>query len=307
VSELLDVAIIGAGPGGLCAGLYCKRAGLSVAVLDMGLPGGQTNNTEAVENYLGIEYIEGPALAQQMAAHCASIGVGTTYANVQGLARDDDGFFTISTEDEPARAKAVIAAMGSHPRYLGVPGEQEYRMGGVSYCATCDGFFYRGKDVVVIGGGSAAVEEAVYLAKIVKSVRVIHRRDQLRAQQVLQDHAFAMPNIRFVWDTIVEEIAGEGGRVKGAKTLNKKTGVQGWEPCDGIFIYVGNLPNSEPLRGVCELDENGYAVVNLMMETSVKGLYAIGDLRVQSVRQIASAVGDGAAAAVAAVAYVNTL
>jgi len=307
VAELLDVAIIGAGPGGLCAGLYCKRAGLSVAVLDMGLPGGQTNNTEAVENYLGIKYIEGPALAQQMAEHCASIGVETTYANVQRVSRDDEGLFTIATEDEPIRARAVIASTGSHPRYLGVPGEQEYRMGGVSYCATCDGFFYRGKDVIVIGGGSAAVEEAVYLAKIVNSVRVIHRRDQLRAQQVLQDHAFAMPNIEFVWDTIVEEIVGEGGRVKGVKTLHKKTGERGLEECHGVFIYVGNLPNSEALRSVCELDENGYAVVNLMMETSVKGLYAIGDVRVRSVRQIASAVGDGATAAVAAVAYVNSL
>lgn len=302
-----DVAIIGAGPGGLCAALYCVRAGLETLLLDRGPAGGQINNSEAVENYLGIESLDGPALAAQMAEHCRRLGIEPTYGSVERVTKDDDRLLTVHTDSGPFRAKAVILATGSHPRYLGVPGEQEYRMGGVSYCATCDGFFYRGKDVVVVGGGDAAVEEAIYLAKIVNSVRVIHRRDQLRAQQILQDHAFAMPNISWLWDTIVEEIAGEAGRVTGVHVLNKKTGERRFEPCHGVFIYVGNLPNSEAVRGLCDMDENGYVIVDRMMATSVPGLYAIGDVRVESVRQIASAVGDGATAACGAVAYVNTL
>jgi thioredoxin reductase (NADPH) len=309
MSDLHDIAIVGAGPGGLCAALYCLRAGLSVVLVDRGSPGGQLSNTEAVENYLGIQYMGGPELAAQMAEHVQALGLEVTFAGVDSMTKDSDGFFTLHTDTAPAevRAKAVIASMGSHPRYLEVPGELEYRTGGVSYCATCDGFFFRGKDVVVIGGGNAAVEEAVYLSKIVKTVTVIHRRDELRAQKVLQDHAFAAPNVSFVWDTVVEEIGGEGGRVTGVNTLNKKTAERGSIPCHGVFIYVGNLPNSELCRGVCDTDENGYVLVDLMMRTSVPGLFAAGDMRVQSVRQIASAVGDGATAACAAIPYVNLL
>jgi len=305
--EVHDVAIVGAGPGGLCAALYCVRAGLSVILLDKGSPGGQTNNTEAVENYLGFDYLEGPALAQRMAEHVAKVGVEPTFASVERIARED-GLLACHIEGgEPIRAKSVIVGTGSTPRYLGVPGEREYRMGGVSYCATCDGFFYRGKDVIVVGGGDAAVEEAIYLAKITNSVKVIHRRDQLRAQKVLQDQAFTFENIGFVWDTIVEEIVGENGRVTGVKTFNKKTEERGLLSANGVFIYVGNLPNSQCLQGVVEMDENGYVVVDRLMRTSEPGVFAIGDMRVESVRQITSAVGDGATAAVAAVSYVNTL
>ncbi len=308
MSELTDVAIVGAGPGGLCAALYCVRAGLSVSLLDKGSPGGQTNNTEAVENYLGLDYVEGPEMAQRMAAHVAKVGVEPTFASIERITRDEDGFFSCHIDgEEPHRAKCVIVGTGSTPRYLGVPGELEHRMGGVSYCATCDGFFYRGKDVLVVGGGDAAVEEAIYLAKITNSVKVIHRRDQLRAQKVLQDQAFTFANIEFVWDTIVEEIVGENGRVTGVSTFNKKTEARGFLAANGVFIYVGNLPNSQCLQDVAEMDDYGYVIVDRMMRTSVPGLFAIGDMRVESVRQIASAVGDGATAAVAAVSYVNTL
>ncbi len=271
--EVHDVAIVGAGPGGLCAALYCVRAGLSVILLDKGSPGGQTNNTEAVENYLGFDYLEGPALAQRMAEHVAKVGVEPTFASVERIARED-GLLACHIEGgEPIRAKSVIVGTGSTPRYLGVPGEREYRMGGVSYCATCDGFFYRGKDVIVVGGGDAAVEEAIYLAKITNSVKVIHRRDQLRAQKVLQDQAFTFENIGFVWDTIVEEIVGENGRVTGVKTFNKKTEERGLLSANGVFIYVGNLPNSQCLQGVVEMDENGYVVVDRLMRTSEPGVF----------------------------------
>lgn len=308
MADLVDVAIVGAGPGGMCSALYCARAGLTSVLLDRGPAGGQMNNTEAVENYLGIDAIPGPELAQRMADHVARIGVEVTYANVETITREDDGSFTIHTDgDDRFHARACIYGTGSHPRYLGVPGEQEYRMGGVSYCATCDGFFYRGKDVIVVGGGDAAIEESIYLTKIARSVRCIHRRDQLRAQQVLQDRAFEKDNFSVVWDSVVEEIVGENGRVTGVKVLNKKTGERSYLPCDGVFIYVGNLPNSEHVRGLAETDDNGYVIVDRLMHTNVPGLFAIGDVRIESVRQIASAVGDGATAAVAAVAYVNAL
>jgi thioredoxin reductase (NADPH) len=307
VSDLYDVAIVGAGPGGLTSALYCVRAGLRVVLLDRGSVGGQINNTEAVENYLGFDNVGGSELAQRMGEHVARLGVEMTYAGIDRVSRDDGKTFACHADDGTVyTAKATIICTGSHPRYLEVPGEQEYRMGGVSYCATCDGFFYRGKDVAVVGGGNAAVEEAIYLAKICGSVSVIHRRDQLRAQQILQDQAFATPNIRFVWGSVVEEIVGEGGKVSGVRTLHRTTGEQGLLPCQGVFIYVGNLPNSECVRDLVECDENGYVVVDRMMETSQRGCFAIGDVRVESVRQIASAVGDGATAAVAAVSYVNT-
>lgn len=304
--EVHDVLILGAGPGGLTAALYCARAGLSVALLDRGSPGGQINNTEAVENYLGLEFVEGPELAAKMGAHVEGFGVALTWASVESVTHAD-GVFTVHCEGgEEHVGRAVILGTGSHPRYLGVVGEQEYRMGGVSYCATCDGFFYKGKDVVVIGGGNAAVEEAIYLAKIVNSVTVVHRRDQLRAQQVLQEQAFATPGIRFVWDSVVDEIVGEGGRVTGVRVRNVKTGAEDRLDCQGVFIYVGNLPNNETFRELVETDENGYVIVDLLMQTSLPGCFAIGDVRIASVRQIASAVGDGATAAVAAVTYVNT-
>jgi thioredoxin reductase (NADPH) len=303
--ETVDVAVVGAGPGGLTAALYCVRAGLSVALLDRGSMGGQINNTEAVENYLGFDTIGGPELATKMSEHVTQLGIELTYAGIEKITREGTAFVCHSEDGAQYPARAVIVATGSHPRYLGVTGEQEYRMGGVSYCATCDGFFYRGKDVVVIGGGNAAVEESLYLAKIVNSVTVVHRRDELRAQKILQEHAFATANIRFLWDSVVEEIVGEGGRVSGVRTLNKKTGETGLTACQGVFIYVGNLPNNEPVRDLVELDESGYVMVNRLMETSVPGCFALGDVRVESVRQIASAVGDGATAAVAAVNYVN--
>lgn len=306
--ETQDVLILGAGPGGLCSALYCTRAGLSSVLLDRGPAGGQINNTEAVENYLGVDYMEGPEMAQAMAAHVERLGIEVTYGNVEKVTREDDGTFVVHTDGEDKfHGKACIIGTGSHPRYLGVPGEKEYRMGGVSYCATCDGFFFKDKDVVVVGGGDAAIEESIYLSKIVNSVRCIHRRDELRAQQVLQDRAFEKDNFSVVWDTVVEEIVGENGRVTGVNVLNKKTGETDRLSCDGVFIYIGNLPNSEPVRDLVDTDENGYVIVDHMMQSSVEGLYAIGDVRIESVRQIASAVGDGATAAVAAVAYVNAL
>ena len=306
MAELFDVVIVGAGPGGLCAALYCTRAGLTSVILDRGPAGGQINNTEAVENYLGIIHSEGPELAQKMTEHVAALGIEVTYANVEKVTREEDGAFTVHTDgDDEFRGRACIYCAGSHPRYLGVPGEQEYRTGGVSYCATCDGFFYKGKDVVVVGGGDAAIEESIYLTKIVNTVRCVHRRDELRAQQVLQDRAFEKENFGVTWHSIVEEIVGENGRVTGVRLLNKKTGERTLVSCDGVFIYVGNLPNSEAVRDLVDTDENGYVVVDHLMRSSVPGLYAIGDVRIDSVRQIASAVGDGATAAVAAVAYVN--
>jgi thioredoxin reductase (NADPH) len=266
------------------------------------LPGGQMNNTEQVENYLGFPGTStGPELVTQMVEHVKHFGIEAQTKDISIIRPEGDHF--VLDGSDPLEARSVLVATGSHPRKLGIPGEDEFYGSGVSYCATCDGFFFREREVVVVGGGDAACEESLYLARICKKVTIIHRRDELRAVDILRRRAFEMPNIEFAWDTVVDEVLGDG-KIHAVRTRNVKTDQPGEIPCDGVFIYIGNVPNSGIVKGVCDLDEGGYIMVDLELATSVKGIVAAGDVRQKSYRQIASAVGDGCAAALTAARWV---
>ncbi len=295
-----DIVIIGGGPAGLTAAIYAGRGQLDTIVLERGLPGGQIAQTEEVENYPGFdEAVSGPELAQRMLRQAEKFGARVLMDEVQEIAREDEGFVVRGFE-ATYQAKAVIVATGATPRRLGVPGEDEFYGRGVSTCATCDGFFYRGKHVVVVGGGDAAVEEGGFLTKFAETVTVIHRRDELRANKVAQERAFANPKMRFVWNTVVDEVLGEDGQVSGVRTRDVITGATGTIATDGVFIYVGHVPNTDYLRGVVKLRESGYVDVLDEIYTDVEGLFAAGDVSDEVYRQLSTSVGAGTRAAMAA-------
>lgn len=300
-----DVIVIGAGPGGMTAALYASRANLSVLMLDRGVYGGQMNNTAEVENYPGFKSILGPDLAKEMYDSSTQFGAEYAYGTVTGVTVQADGTKLVTTEDDTFETKALIIATGSEHRKLGVPGEEEYGGRGVSYCAVCDGAFFRNKDVAVVGGGDSAIEEGTYLAQIVDSVNVFHRRDQLRAQKILQDRAFANEKMHFTWDTVVTEIVGDGQKVTGVKTHNKKTGEDREVPVAAVFIYVGILPITEPFKDLGITDEEGWIVTNDQMKTKIPGIFAVGDVRKKNLRQITTAVGDGGIAGQQAFNYIE--
>ena len=295
-----DIVIIGGGPAGLTAAIYAGRGQLDTVVLERGLPGGQIAQTEEVENDPGFdEAVSGPELAQRMLRQAEKFGARVVMDEVQEVTREDDAFLVRGFE-ATYHAKAVIVATGATPRRLGVPGEDEFYGRGVSTCATCDGFFYRGKHVVVVGGGDAAVEEGGFLTKFAETVTVIHRRDELRANKVAQQRAFANPKMRFVWNTVVDEVLGEDGRVTGVRTRDVVTGATGTIAADGVFIYVGHVPNTDYLRGVVKLRESGYVDVRDEIYTDVEGLFAAGDVSDEVYRQLSTSVGAGTRAAMAA-------
>ncbi|EHO52345.1 thioredoxin-disulfide reductase [Lentilactobacillus kisonensis] len=299
-----DVVIIGAGPGGMTAALYASRANLSVAMIDRGIYGGQMNNTASIENYPGFKSIMGPDLAQNMYDSSINFGAEYVYGAVQSI--EDRGITKlIKTDSEELEAKVVIIATGSEYKKLGVPGEKEYGGKGVSYCAVCDGAFFKNKHVVVVGGGDSAIEEASYLAGIVDHVTVIHRRDQLRAQQVIQDRAFANDKIDFVWNTNVTEVVGDGTKVTGVKTHNNQTDEDSTIETSGAFIYVGLLPMTEPFQNLKITDADGWIKTDDQMETAIPGIYAIGDVRQKELRQVATAVGEGGIAGQQAFKYIE--
>lgn len=300
-----DVIVIGAGPGGMTAALYASRANLSVLMLDRGVYGGQMNNTAEVENYPGFKSILGPDLAKEMYDSSTQFGAEYAYGTVTGVTVQADGTKSVTTEDDTFETKALIIATGSEHRKLGVPGEEEYGGRGVSYCAVCDGAFFRNKDVAVVGGGDSAIEEGTYLAQIVDSVNVFHRRDQLRAQKILQDRAFANEKMHFTWDTVVTEIVGDGQKVTGVKTHNKKTGEDREVPVAAVFIYVGILPITEPFKDLGITDEEGWIVTDDQMKTKIPGIFAVGDVRKKNLRQITTAVGDGGIAGQQAFNYIE--
>ena len=300
-----DVIVIGAGPGGMTAALYASRANLSVLMLDRGIYGGQMNNTAEVENYPGFKSILGPDLAKDMYESSTQFGAEYAYGTVKDLTVKDDGTKVVTTEDEVYEAQAVVIATGSEHRKLGVPGEEEYGGKGVSYCAVCDGAFFRDKKVAVIGGGDSAIEEGTYLAQIVGDVNVIHRRDQLRAQKILQDRAFANDKIHFTWNSVVTEIVGDGQKVTGVKVHNKKTGEDELVPVSAVFIYVGVLPITEPFKKLGITNDQGWIETDDQMRTKIPGLYAVVDVRDKHLRQIATAVGDGSIAGQQAFNYAD--
>ena len=298
---MYDTIIIGAGPAGMTAALYAARSNLKVALLERGIPGGQMNNTADIENYPGYANISGPELAEKMFEPLENLGVEHLFGLVEKI-EDRGDFKEIITEDERFEAKTVIVASGANHRHLGVPGEEDYNSRGVSYCAVCDGAFFRNEDLLVVGGGDSAVEEAIFLTRFAKSVTIVHRRDELRAQKVLQDRAFA---IRFVWDSVVESIHGDERKVTGVTFKNVKTGETSQADFGGIFIYVGLDPVSEFAADLGITDEAGWILTDHQMKTSVAGIYAVGDVRQKDLRQITTAVGDGAIASQEAYKYLT--
>ncbi|KRM51595.1 thioredoxin-disulfide reductase [Ligilactobacillus araffinosus] len=307
MADKYDVIVIGAGPGGMTAALYASRANLKVAMLDRGVYGGQMNNTAEVENYTGFKSILGPDLAEQMYQSAIQFGADFVYGNVEKVTVDEDGIKHVKTDSGELEAPAIVIATGSQYRKLGIPGEDEYSGKGVSYCAVCDGAFYRGKDVTTVGGGDSAVEESEYLAKLVNNVNIVHRRDQLRAQKILQDRAFSNDKINFTWNTIVTEIVGDGKKVTGVKTHNKETNEDRLVPTDGVFIYIGNVPMTEPFKALGITDEQGWVITDDEMKTSVPGVFAVGDVRDKKLRQITTAVGDGGIAGQGVFSYIESL
>lgn len=300
-----DVVIIGGGPAGMTAGLYTSRAGLKNLIVERGGFGGQMVNARLVENYPGFpDGIAGLELGSLMQEQALRYGLQTMFAEVTDLTPGPT--HRVLTSEGNLEARAVIIAAGSQYRRLNVPGEKEFLGRGVSYCATCDGFFFRDQRVAVVGGGDTAIADALELAEITGEVYVIHRRDQLRAGHVLQQRAMNHPKLRFIWDTVVEEVAGDQ-MVNGLKLRNVRTGKQDRLAINGIFVAVGIVPNSRPFAGVLETDEAGSIAVDENLSTSVPGVYAAGDIRQNSPRQIASAVGDGVIAALSAARYIQGL
>lgn len=301
----VDVVVVGAGPGGLTAALYASRANLKTVILEKGMPGGEINNTADVENYPAYPKISGPELANKFYETAMAFGAQHSTENVQEIEVDGQ-LKRVITSKIIYEAPVVILATGSYHRKLEVPGEEEMAGQGVSYCAVCDGFFFRNKQVVVVGGGDSAVEEGIYLTQFAEKVTIIHRRDELRAQKILQDRAFSNEKIEFIWDTVVEEIQGQAG-VSAVKLRNRQTGQESSLPCDGVFIYIGLLPNSDLVKGLGVCDEEGWVITNEKMETTVPGLFAVGDVRQTPLRQIATAVGDGSHAGHMAYQYIQSL
>ncbi|WHQ80384.1 thioredoxin-disulfide reductase [Ligilactobacillus animalis] len=306
MADKYDVIVIGAGPGGMTAALYASRANLKVAMLDRGVYGGNMNNTAEIENYPGFKMIMGPDLSEEMYQSATNFGAEFVYGNVEKIEELDEKTKLVKTDSGELEAPVVIIATGSESRKLGVPGEEQYGGRGVSYCAVCDGAFYKNRDVVVIGGGDSAVEEGMYLANLTSSVNVVHRRDSLRAQKILQERAFKNDKIKFTWDTVVEEIQGDEQKVTGVKAKNVKTGETTIIPADGVFIYVGSIPMTAPFQGLGITDDKGWIVTNDKMETSIPGVYAIGDVRQKTLRQITTAVGDGGIAGQEAFNYIES-
>lgn len=291
---MYDTIIIGAGPAGMTASLYAARSNLKVALLERGIPGGQMNNTSDIENYPGYANISGPELAEKMFEPLENLGVEHLFGSVEKI-EHQGAIKKVFTEDEVFETKTLIIATGAVHRHLGVSGEEELNSRGVSYCAVCDGAFFRDEDLLVVGGGDSAVEEAVFLTRFANTVTIIHRRDELRAQKLLQERAFANEKIHFIWDSVVKEIKGDK-RVSSVMVENVKTGEVSERKFGGVFIYVGLDPVSEFVKDLGITNEAGWIVTDNHMKTAISGIYAVGDVREKDLRQVTTAVGDGAVA-----------
>ncbi len=303
-----DVVIIGAGPAGLCAGLYAGRAMLKAVILEKGWPGGELLNTELIEDYPGFEHILGRDLAEKFADHAAKFGAEIRNGVcVDRVERSDDGTFTTLTESgDVYSSPAVIVTAGGTPIKLGVPGEIEYAGKGVSYCAICDGAFFRNQIVAVIGGGDAATEEADFLTRYAEKVYLIHRRDELRASKILQERLFANPKVEVIWNAVVDEVQGDGqGLVHNLRLRDVATETTRDLPATGMFVFIGFRPNTGIVVEHVEHDDMGYFRTDANMETSVRGLFAAGDVRSQLTRQVTTAVGDATTAAIAVEKYLK--
>lgn len=303
----LDLVIIGAGPAGLCAGMYAGRSMLKAAVLEQGLPGGELLNTEVVEDYIGFEHILGHDLAEKFQAHAAKFGADIRlYHRVERVRRVADGTFETTVESgDVFRSPAVIVTAGGTPIKLEVPGEIEYAGKGVSYCAICDGAFFRDHTIMVVGGGDAACEEADFLTRYAAKVYLVHRRADFRASKIIQDRVFKNSKIEIVRDTVVDAIVGADGLMTHANIRNLRTGERRDLAATGIFIFIGFRPNTGVIEGHVAHDANGYLLTDANMETSTRGLFAAGDIRAQLTRQVTTAVGDATTAAIAVEKYLT--
>ena len=301
-----EIVIVGGGPGGLTAGLYGARANRKTVMIEKYMPGGQIANTHEVEDYPGFDLISGPELSMKMTEHAKRFGLEVVSDEVTEIYTDGDDRMVACASGDLYRAKAVIISTGGSPTKLKVPGEEEFSGRGVSYCAICDGAFFKDEVIAVAGGGDAAVEEGLFLTKFGKKVILIHRRDELRAQKIIQERAFKNPKMEFIWDSVVESINGDD-KVRTLTIKNVKTGEKSTLDVGAIFIFIGFVPNSNIVREKLDKDAGGYIITNDRMETSIKGIYACGDVRSQLVRQITNAVGDGTTAAVAAEKYIEEL
>jgi thioredoxin reductase (NADPH) len=302
-----DIVIIGAGPAGLCAGMYAGRSMLKAVVLERGLPGGELLNTEVIEDYIGYEHILGWELAEKFSSHAVKFGAEIrTSVRVEHVRRVADGSFETRAEGgDVFRSPAVIVTAGGTPVKLEVPGEIEYAGKGVSYCAICDGAFFKGHTIAVVGGGDAACEEADFLTRYADKVWLIHRRDEFRASKIVQQRLFANPKIGIIRDTVVDRIEGRDGLMTHAAIRNVKTGETRDLPSTGIFIFVGFTPNTGVIDGHVEHDAAGYLLTDANMQTSIPGLFAAGDVRAQLTRQVTTAVGDATTAAIAVEKYLT--
>ncbi|WNS75023.1 thioredoxin-disulfide reductase [Bacillus sp. DTU_2020_1000418_1_SI_GHA_SEK_038] len=304
--KIYDVIIIGAGPAGMTAAVYTSRGSLSTLMIERGVPGGQMANTEEVENYPGFDHILGPDLSTKMFEHAKKFGAEYAYGDIKEII-DGEEYKTVVAGSKQYKARAVIITTGAEYKKLGAPGEKELSGRGVSYCAVCDGAFFRGKELVVIGGGDSAVEEGVYLTRFATKVTIIHRRDELRAQSILQKRAFDNDKIEFIWSHTVKEINEKDGKVGSLTLVSTKTGEEQEFNADGVFVYVGMLPLSKPFENLGITNENGYIETNENMETKVPGIFAAGDIREKQLRQIVTATGDGSIAAQTVQHYVEEL
>jgi len=310
MEKIYDTIIIGAGPAGLSAGLYAARAKMTTLILEKDRTGGQIVTTNEVANYPGsIEEATGPSLIARMVDQAEEFGAEKKKDNIVKVELEGD-IKTVTGEKETYRGKTVIIATGASPRYLGVPGERELTGKGVSYCATCDADFFTDLEVYVIGGGDTAVEEAMYLAKFASKVTIVHRRDELRAAKSIREKAFAHEKLAFIWDSVVEEIKGDG-IVESLVLRNRKSGetIEIDAPEEdgtfGIFPFVGYIPKSGLFEGMVEMDRGGYIMTDADMKTKIPGVFAAGDIRSKSLRQVVTAVSDGAIASVQAEKYIE--
>ncbi|SDX98816.1 thioredoxin-disulfide reductase [Salimicrobium album] len=304
--NIYDVIIIGAGPAGLTSAVYTSRANMSTLIIERGIPGGQMANTEDIENYPGYESILGPDLSNKMFGHAKKFGAEYAYGDIKEII-DGKEYKTIVAGKKEYKARSIILATGAEYKELGVSGEKELGGRGVSYCAVCDGAFFRDKEIVVVGGGDSAVEEGVYLTRFASKVTIIHRRDELRAQKILQDRAFDNDKIDFIWDTTVSSINDVNGKV-GSVTLYDKNEEREYEmKTDGTFVYIGLIPLNTPFLNLGVTNEEGYVETDERMETKVPGVFAAGDIRDKELRQIVTATGDGSIAAQSAQNYIENL
>lgn len=300
-----DVLIIGGGGAGLTAALYTSRAKLSTVLLEKLTPGGQIALTDLVENYPGFpEGITGGEISQRMEEQAKRYGTEVLYEEVGGIEKKDGSFVTKTAGDQTFRSRSVILASGASYRNLGVPGEKELTGRGVSYCATCDGAFFKEKELVVVGGGDSAMQEGIFLTRFTTKLTVVHRRDKLRANPLLQERAKQNSKIQFIWDTVVTEVVGDK-KVQGVKLKNLKTSQTKDFKTDGVFVFIGHDPNTGFLKGFIELDEKGYVKTDLKLQTSVPGIFACGEVRAGAVQQLVSCCGEGCEAALACQAYLE--